>query len=111
MADAAHLSDNAYRYSLTADGPPDPEGRQCYAFDVSNILLADSLDTGHGAGANHLYLSYAMVPADATNGPTQLRQLHLWGARYPVAGVKSPPDGILTVQASDFAPTRPPAGP
>ncbi|MHB1845029.1 MAG: vWA domain-containing protein [Deltaproteobacteria bacterium] len=102
VADAATLSEIAYRYETSLSGPPDPEGRQCYGFNVSNVLLADTLDTGRGAGVNDLYLAYAMVPADAPNAPTVMRQTHVYGARYPVAGVKSPAGGVVTVQSTDF---------
>ncbi len=102
VADAATLSEIAYRYELSVSGPPDAQGRQCYDFNVSNVLLADTLDTGRGAGVNDLYLSYAMVPADAPDAPTQMRQAHLLSARYPVAGVKSPAGGVVTVQPTDF---------
>ncbi len=112
VADAQSLSQNGYQYLIEADGPPDAEGVQCYNFTVKNVQLANTLDLGQGPGWNDLYLAYAVVPADDPSAPTILRQLRYQGARYPVNGVKTPANGILTFQSSDFhdqcLPTDPP---
>jgi hypothetical protein len=102
LADASDLTTFGYRYTLTADGPPDVQGRQCYNFVVDNVLLADTLDTGLGAGVNDLYLSYSMLPADDDTAPTVVEHVHLNEARFPVAGVKSPPDGVINVTPTQF---------
>ena len=102
VADADDLSLVGYRYELAADGPKDPYGVQCYDFTVSNVLLANTLDQGRGPGFNDLYLAFAMVPEDNANAPTVLRHLRYRDARYPVAGIKSPPDGVITFQTTDF---------
>jgi hypothetical protein len=107
VADAADLTTFGYRYNLSLAGPPDATGRQCYDFTVDNVLLADTLDTGLGAGVNDLYLSYSMLPADDPNAPTVVEQVHLREARFPVAGLKSPPDGLLTVTPTQFFPGCP----
>lgn len=115
VADASDLTTFGYRYDLTAAGPPDVEGRQCYNFVVDNVLLADTLDTGLGAGVNDIYLSYSMLPADDDTAPTVVEHVHLNEARFPVAGIKSPPDGVINVTPTQFfagcpngAPVTPP---
>ncbi len=102
VADASDLTNFGYRYNLTLTGPPDAQGRQCYNFVVENVLLADTLDTGLGAGVNDIYLSYSMLPADDPNAPTVVEQVHLNDARFPVAGIKSPPDGVINVTPTQF---------
>jgi hypothetical protein len=107
--DTAHLSTDGYRYALEADGPPDEQGRQCYRFRVDNVLLAPTRaefgDGGtvlRGAGYNDLYLSYAMVPADDPTARTITRAFRVDSVRYPVGGIKSPPDGVIRVAPEDF---------
>ncbi len=112
--DTAHLSTDGYRYALDADGPPDAQGRQCYRFRVDNVLLAptqaDLGDAGtvlRGAGYNDLYLSYSMVPADDPTARTLTRAFRYDLARYPVGGIKSPPDGVIRVEPELFIPGCP----
>ncbi len=107
--DTAHLSTDGYRYALEADGPPDEQGRQCYRFRVDNVLLAPTQanigDAGtvlRGAGYNDLYLSYSMVPADDPTARTLTRAFRVDSVRYPVGGIKSPPDGVIRVAPEDF---------
>lgn len=107
--DTAHLSTDGYRYALEADGPPDAQGRQCYRFRVDNVLLAPTQashdDAGtvvRGAGYNDLYLSYSMVPADDPTARTLTRAFRVDSVRYPVGGIKSPPDGVIRVAPEDF---------
>lgn len=114
MVDTAHLSRDGYRYHLEADGPPDVNGRQCYRFRVDNVLLAPTqmhVDDGgtvlRGAGYNDLYLSYAMVPADDPTARTMTRAFRVDSVRYPVGGIKSPPDGVIRVNPEDFIPACP----
>ena len=70
---------------------------------MDNVLLAPTLPdlrdggTGRGAGFNELYLAYTVLPADAPSGRTLVRQLRHLGVRYPVGGIKSPPDGLVRV--------------
>ncbi|HUB09148.1 MAG TPA: VWA domain-containing protein [Myxococcales bacterium] len=113
IADASDLTSFGYRYQVQANGPPDSEGRQCYTFSVANVLLANSLDTGLGAGVNDIYLSYSMLPADDPSAATVTRHVHLHEARFPVNGIKSPADGLIEVNPQDFFATCPPgpAGP
>jgi hypothetical protein len=117
QVDTAHLSVDGYRYEMEADGPPDEVGRQCYRFRVDNVLLAPTqgaVDDGgvvlRGAGYNDLYLSAAMVPADDPSARTLVRHYRYQGARYPMSGIKSPPDGVIPVAPEDFfegCPTNP----
>ncbi len=109
IADASDLSAFGYRYQIVTNGPPDSEGRQCYDFTVENVLLADTLDVGLGAGVNDLYLSYSMLPADDPLAPTVVRHVHLREARFPVGGIKSPPDGVIRVTPTQFFDRCPPA--
>ncbi|XXF79364.1 VWA domain-containing protein [Myxococcaceae bacterium GXIMD 01537] len=114
QVDTAHLSTDGYRYQLEADGPPDEQGRQCYRFRVDNVLLAPTQaefgDGGtvlRGAGYNDLYLSYSMVPADDPTARTLTRAYRVDWVRYPVGGIKSPPDGVIRVAPEDFIPGCP----
>jgi hypothetical protein len=108
LPDADTLSQFGYRYEVTADSTLNADGEQCYTFTVGNVLLANTLDQGHGAGFNDLYMAYSMVPQDDPNGTTLLRQLRYQQARYPVNGVKSPADGVIAVSESDFTDGCPP---
>lgn len=108
--DTSALTQDGYRYTVHEDGSPDSDGRQCYAFQVDNILLeptlADTRDggTGRGAGFNELTLTLSLVPADDPNGRPLIRTFRYVDARYPVGGVKSPPDGVIEVKPEDFVP-------
>jgi len=134
-ADNASLSTSAYRYFIEAEGPPDEEGRQCFAFRVENVLLEPTMgdrvdagvdagivngllpdggvwDGGRGPGFNHILLTLAIVPVDDPGARTMIKQVRFHEARYPLGGVKSPPDGILHVtpdMVTDYCP-RPDAG-
>jgi len=132
LADTATLGVNGYRYVLQEDGPVDEQGRQCYIFRVENVSLVPTLDyrpdggvwvngvqtfrpdggylfadggIGYGAGFNEIQISIAMLPADDPTGRTILRTYRTRQARYPVAGVKEPVDGIIRVQPTDFIPS------
>lgn len=107
VADVANLSVNSYRYSIQEDGPPTPTGSQCYRFRIDNVLLGNTLadtrdgGTGRGAGINDLYLALLMVPADDPTARTLVRAARYTG-RYPVGGIKSPPDGVIHVEPQDL---------
>jgi hypothetical protein len=102
---------------VEADGGIDDQGRQCYTFKVSNILLADTMadtrDAGNpdggpplyrrGAGYNDLFLSYSMKPGDDPTGHTALRTFRHTTSRFPVGGIRSPHDGRIVVGPGDFA--------
>ena len=61
-----------------------------------------TLDVGAGAGINNLMLAVSVVPADDPTAQPITHIAHL-SARYPINGIKGPPDGILPVKTSDFA--------
>ena len=42
------------------------------------------------------------LPEDNPSAPTIMRHLRYQDARYPVAGIKSPADGVLIFQTTDF---------
>lgn len=132
--DVQSLSTNGYRYFIQAKGPPDETGKQCFTFKVENVLLEPTLgdlnldagvdagmndagqyllpdgglfDAGTGPGFNEILVSLAIVPVDDPNAKTMIRQTRFHEARYPLGGVKSPPDGILYVdqnRLTDFCP-------
>ncbi|HVE87610.1 MAG TPA: VWA domain-containing protein, partial [Myxococcales bacterium] len=139
VADNDSLSTSAYRYFMEASGPPDELGGQCFKFRVENVLLEPTRanrpdggppdagvddagrpllpdgglwDGGRGPGFNEILLTVAITPADDPAGRTLIQQTRFHHARYPLGGVKSPPDGILYVtptMLTDFCP-RPDAG-
>lgn len=108
LVDSERLSVLGYRYQLRADGPVDPEGRQCYRFRVDNVSLAPTLPdlrdggTGRGAGFNDLFLSVAMTPGDDPTARTVVRTYRFQAARYPMGGIKSPVDGVIPIAAEDW---------
>jgi hypothetical protein len=131
--DTSQLSVNGYRYFLRATGPADSQGRQCFQLRVENILLANTLsdrpdggvtggidggltlpdggmlDGGRGPGFNHIQLSVAFTPMDDPTARTLVRRTHFHAARFPVGGIKSPPDGILPVtpdMLTDYCPRQ-----
>ena len=115
LADIQNLTTTAYRYDLREDGPPEADGRQCYRFRIDNVALVPTLadlrdgGTGRGAGFNNVMLSLAMIPADDPTAKTLVRSAR-YVARYPVGGIKSPPDGVIHVEPSDLTescPNRP----
>jgi hypothetical protein len=91
-------------------------GIQCFDFRVDNILLANTLpdtrDAGNPdggaplyrrpAGYNDIYMSFGSLPGDDPTGRTLMRHFRHVGTRYPVGGIKSPPDGIIHVTPGDF---------
>ncbi len=108
LADGSKLTTTGYRYQINADGPVDPQGRQCYRFRVANIALAPTLPdfrdggSGRGAGYNDLFVSLAMIPADDPTGRTLVRGARFKGMRYPIGGIKSPVDGVIEVAPEDL---------
>ncbi len=107
VPDIQNLTQTAYRYDLHEDGPPTATGSQCYIFRIDNVLLAPTLadmrdgGTGRGAGFNNIYLALAMIPADDPTAKTLVRTAR-YIARYPVGGIKSPPDGVIHVEPTDL---------
>jgi hypothetical protein len=133
VVDNDALSMSAYRYFMEADGGPNDAGSQCYTFRVENVLLEPTMsfrpdggapdggllpdggiwDAGYGPGYNDIILSVAIVPSDDPLGRTLIQQTRFQTPRYPIGGVKSPPDGILHVtpnMLTDYCP-KPDAGP
>jgi hypothetical protein len=130
--DSANLSLDGYRVKVLRNGGIESgaaslddggssialRGRQCFTFEAQNILLANTLpdtrDAGNpdggapfyrrGSGYNDIFISYSMKPADNESGRTAVRILRSATSRYPVGGIKSPHDGILTIFPSDFLP-------
>lgn len=114
--DAENLSVTAYRYEVVKRGGLQPDGRQCWEFRIANVALANTLpdtrDAGNpdggeplyrrGAGYNDLFLTFSMVPGDDPVGRTALRSYRHTTSRYPVGGIKSPHDGIITIAPDDF---------
>lgn len=114
--DTAKLTTTAYRYQVNASGNVDADGRQCYHFRIDNIALADTRpdtrDAGNpdggaplyrrGAGYNDVYLSFASKPADDPTGRTLIRHYRHQSSRFPVGGIKSPPDGLIRVTPPEF---------
>lgn len=124
VPDVAQLTQNSYRYSVVANGPPDSTGSQCFTVRVDNVLLVNTLPdlvpekgppanptmmgwvprtpTGRGAGYNDIYVSLAMVPADAPTDHTEIRQFRVQQVRFPVGGIRSPVDGVIPMQPTDL---------
>ncbi len=120
--DAQKLSVNGYRYEVLKRGGIDELGRQCWDLRVDNILLANTLpdtrdagvdDAGvsayrRGAGYNDIFVSIAMRPGDDPAGRVLHRVFRHQTTRFPVGGIRSPPDGIIRVKDSDFVAGCPP---
>jgi hypothetical protein len=110
LFDTSALTQEGYRYTIHEAGPPDGEGRQCYAFQVDNVLLEPTLSdtrdggTGRGAGYNDLTLTLTLVPADDPHGRPIVRAYRFVDVRYPIGGIKSPPDGVIEVKPEEFVP-------
>ena len=116
LVDTAKLTTVGYRYKVERAGNVSDAGRQCYNLRIDNVLLAptmaDTRDAGNpdggvplfrrGAGYNDIYVSFASLPGDDPNGRTILRHFRFQKARYPVGGIKSPPDGVIHVEPEDF---------
>jgi hypothetical protein len=120
--DSASLTLQGYRYFLEEMGPVDPAGRQCFQYVVDNVLLVDTAaeywdggqDAGvgvavgaglpdggslllRGRGYNELYVAVEMVPNDDVRARPEVRAFHTTDVRYPVAGIKWPVDGVISV--------------
>ncbi len=122
QVDAQKLSVNGYRYEVLKRGGIDELGRQCWDLRVDNILLANTLpdtrdagvdDAGvsayrRGAGYNDIFVSIAMRPGDDPAGRVLHRVFRHQTTRFPVGGIRSPPDGIIRVKDSDFVAGCPP---
>jgi nitrite reductase (cytochrome c-552) len=81
---------------------------------AGQVRLPDGglFDGGTGPGYNEILVSLAIVPVDDPHAKTLIQQTRFHEARYPLGGVKSPPDGILYVdqkRLTDFCP-RPDGG-
>lgn len=122
VVDAQKLSVNGYRYEVKKRGGVDEQGRQCWDLRVDNILLANTLpdirdagvdDAGvaeyrRGAGYNDIFVSISMRPGDDPTGRALHRVFRHTTTRFPVGGIRSPPDGIIRVTDSDFVAGCPP---
>lgn len=109
VPDPAHLTELGYRTTLELETPADSDGRACYRFRVDNVLLVETSeersDAGvlvRGSGYNQLDVSIAMQPVDDPTARTLIHHVRGLVARHPMGGIKSPPDGVLHVQAEDF---------
>ncbi len=124
-ADAPFRSRQAYRYDvddLGLDGD-----RTCYAFDVSNITLAPTLDNPdarpdargvHGAATNRILVFAGEVAFDDPQAYAGFRvacvEARYWG---PPEDFKDPPSGKIRLTEDDFVaagsfdPTRDCRGP
>ncbi len=116
LLDTAKLSNIGYRYKVDRIGNVSDAGVQCYSLRVDNVQLAntmpDTRDAGNpdggppifrrGAGYNELYVSFASLPGDNPSARTLIRHMRFKGARFPVGGIKSPPEGVVHVEPADF---------
>jgi hypothetical protein len=100
-AEDATLTDRAYRYQVHALPLNEATGRQCYDFHVDNVLLVPTLDTGEGPGVNHLMMTIVEQGGSDLTAPP-LYRLARFTARYPVGGIKDPPDGLVPLNPEDF---------
>jgi hypothetical protein len=100
-AEAAQYSDNAYRYQVTAIPEDRADGKLCYSFEVDNVLLVPTLDIGEGTGVNHLIMTMLEVGGDTPTAPP-IYKVARFTARYPVNGIKDPPDGVIFLTPTDF---------
>ncbi len=117
-SDSSKLSVNSYRYEVKKRGALDEQGRQCWDLRVDNVLLANTLPdirdggggfddagqplAGRGGGYNDIFVSVSMRPGDDPSGRSIPRVFRYKDARYPVGGIRSPPDGIIRVTDDDF---------
>jgi hypothetical protein len=122
VVDAQKLSVAGYRYEVTKKGGIDELGRQCWDLRVDNVLLANTLpdtrdagvdDAGvsvyrRGAGYNDIVVSVSMRPGDDPAGKLLHRLFRHKTTRFPVGGIRSPPDGIIRFSDSDFVAGCPP---
>jgi hypothetical protein len=104
--DVNDIADVAYRYKIVEDEVR-PDGSTCYSFETDNISLEPTLDYGGGPGLNLILISYSVVPADNPDLKPIMHLGHV-AARYPVDGIKDPPDGYLPVTPADFVTYLPP---
>lgn len=116
LSDSQKLSVNGYRYEVKKRGGVDERGRQCWDLRVDNVLLANTLpdtrdagvdDAGvaeyrRGAGYNDVFVSVSMKPGDDPTGRLLHRIYRHQTTRFPVGGIRSPPDGIIRVTDDDF---------
>jgi hypothetical protein len=100
-ADVANLTSTAARYQVVLEPTPSTGGQQCYSLAIDNVLLVPTLDTGEGPGWNHIFLSVSEVSQDDPGMQPIYRVVEL-KARYPVGGIKTPADGVLSVKPTDF---------
>ena len=100
-AEGGSLSDQAYRFKISLEPVANAKGQQCYRFNVDNVLLVPTLDTGQGAGVNRFLLSVSQVGGDQLDGPP-IYKVARFTARYPLGGIKDPPDGIIPLTPADF---------
>ncbi len=89
-------------YDVTYQGETQ-DGRNCYSFDVSNILLHTSRGLGAKRGSNRVWMSFLEGPRnDPRNFGTG--RVACVDVRYIEPDFKSPADGVITVKESDFYP-------
>jgi len=96
-----NLSDRAYRYRVKALPLSEGNGRSCYSFWIDNVLMVPTMDVGDGPGVNELMMSIAQVGGDDLEAPP-VYKVARFQARYPIGGIKDPPDGLIWLTPETF---------
>lgn len=118
VSDSSSSTRGGYRTELTAKGR-DEEGRQCWSVRVDNVQLANTLanpDPMASAaqrlpGLNDILFTATFRPDDSHTSQPIIARFRTRDIRFPVGGIRSPPDGIIRVTSSQLATTCAPALP
>ena len=102
--DAPFRSRIAYRYALQELGIDD--SRTCYDFEVSNITLLPTLDTGGdtypGNGWNRILFYAGEVAFDDPDAFARFRIACVEAAYHPDENIRNPPSGRFALEEADF---------
>lgn len=109
QAEDANLALRAYRYQGHVLPLADASGRQCFEFTVDNVQLVPTLETTEfpdwpampGPGVNRLMMTVVEVGGDDMNSKP-IYTVARFNARYPIGGIKEPPDGVVLLSPPDF---------
>ncbi len=118
VSDSALSTRGAYRTELTSKGMNE-QGQQCWGVRIDNVQLANTLanpdpmapSAQRLPGLNDVLLTATFRSDDSPTSQPVTARYRVRDVRFPVGGIRSPPDGIIRVTSSELSTTCAPALP
>lgn len=117
VSDSAISTRGGYRTEFTSLGMNE-QGQQCWAVRIDNVLLANTLANPDPMapaaqrlpGLNDLLFTATFRADDSPTSQPIVARFRTRDVRFPVGGIRSPPDGIIRVTNSQLSTSCTPGG-